>query len=87
MFYVYIVKTSNNQHYVGYTTDLRKRIKDHKSGKTKYLKDKLPIKLVYYEAYLTDNQARKREIELKKNWSEKEKILNRIKKTAPSSSG
>jgi len=56
MYYVYILKI-NNEFYIGYTEDLRRRVKQHKSeGK---------IELIYYEAYLSKKSATNREKKLK----------------------
>ncbi|NMC36188.1 GIY-YIG nuclease family protein [Candidatus Beckwithbacteria bacterium] len=79
MFYVYFVISSiDNSVYVGFTHDLITRIKQHNQGKTKSLKSKIPIKLIYYEAYLTKTLARKREIYIKKNQKAKEEVLKRL---------
>ncbi len=45
MFYVYILKCSDNSTYVGLTRNIRKRIKEHKEEKAHYTKSRLPIKL------------------------------------------
>lgn len=79
MFFVYVLKSlKDSTTYIGSTEDLDKRLKDHNQGKTKSIKHKLPMELVYYEAYKTKTLARKREIQLKENSSEKEKLYNRI---------
>lgn len=58
MFYVYIVKfIEQDKLYIGSTNDLRRRIKVHqKKGK---------LKLIYYEAYNSERDTRKREHNLK----------------------
>ena len=79
MFFVYVLRSiSDNTTYIGCTEDLEKRINEHNQGKTKSIKHKLPLELVYYEAYNSKTMARKREIQLKKNSSEKEKLYKRI---------
>jgi len=79
MFFVYVLKSlKDSTTYIGSTEDLDKRLKGHNQGKTKSIKHKLPMELVYYEAYKTKTLARKREIQLKRNSSEKEKLYNRI---------
>lgn len=79
MFFVYVLRSiSDNTTYIGFTEDLDKRINEHNQGKTKSIKHKLPMELVYYEAYNSKTLARKREIQLKKNSSEKEKLYKRI---------
>ncbi len=81
MFYVYvIISLVDFSTYIGSTEDIQKRLKEHNQGKTKSIKHRIPFKLIYYEAYETKTQARKREIELKKNSWEKEKLFNRILK-------
>jgi len=79
MFYTYVLQSlTDNFTYIGSTEDLKKRFKEHNSGKTKSIKHRLPFKLVYYEAYETKYLSRKREIELKKNSSKKEELFKRI---------
>ena len=79
MFFVYVILSYKDQTtYIGSTENLEKRLIEHNAGKTKSIKHKVPFELVYYEAYQTKTQARKREIKLKKNSSEKEKLYKRI---------
>ena len=66
MFYVYILLLNNKQLYTGFTSDLKRRIKEHQKGKVKFTKKRLPIKLVHYEAYLLKKDAERREKYLKK---------------------
>ena len=64
MFYVYVTQSQKDKGlYIGFTSDLKKRMKEHNTGKTKSIKHRIPFKLVYYEAYLNKTDARKREIE------------------------
>jgi putative endonuclease len=58
MYYVYILKWKRNSgFYIGYTENLKQRIKQHqKEGN---------LKLIYYEAYLSEKVARLRERKLK----------------------
>ena len=71
-YYVYLIKTEkkiNNKFisYVGYTNNLKNRLKKHNLGKgAKFTRGKKWI-LVYYERFDTKNLALKREIEIKKN--------------------
>ena len=58
MFYVYILKNLNtNQYYIGFTSNLKRIINEHKRKKN--------VELLYYEAYKEEFQARKRELRLK----------------------
>ncbi len=62
MNYTYIVKCSDKTFYTGWTNDLEKRIEMHNSGKgAKYTKARLPVELVYYEAFDTKEEAMTRE--------------------------
>ncbi len=80
MFFVYVLLSlSDKTTYIGSTDNVEKRLKDHNQGKTKSIKHKLPMELVYYEALQTSTKARKREIELKKN-SDPKFTLNRLYK-------
>ncbi len=66
MFYVYILKSKkDNNLYTGYSSDLKERIKWHSEGKSQATKWRLPIELIYYEAYKDKKDATKREIFLK----------------------
>jgi putative endonuclease len=79
MYYVYVLKSEKDgTTYIGCTEDLERRIEEHNKGKTKSIKHKLPVILVYYEAYLTKTLALKRENRLKKNSFAKEQLFNRI---------
>ena len=66
MNYTYIVKCSDETFYTGWTNDLEKRIEMHNSGKgAKYTKARLPVELVYYEAFDTKEEAMSREWHIK----------------------
>ncbi|MHC1720502.1 MAG: GIY-YIG nuclease family protein [Clostridiaceae bacterium] len=66
MNYVYILKCIDESFYTGYTNDLGKRLLIHNRGKgAKYTRCRLPVKLVYYEAYETKSEAMKREYSIK----------------------
>ncbi len=65
MYYVYILLLNNSQLYTGCTSDLKRRILEHKSGNCDFTKQRLPVKLVHYEAYLRKTDAERRERYLK----------------------
>lgn len=67
MYYTYIVECSDGTLYTGYTTDVKRRIKVHNSGKgAKYTRGRIPVTLKYYEEFECKNDAIKREIEIKR---------------------
>ena len=67
MYYVYILEnTKEKTLYIGYTSDLRRRVANHNSGKGgKTTKRKAGWSLIYYEAYLNKQDALGREKFLK----------------------
>ncbi|RJQ37010.1 GIY-YIG nuclease family protein [Candidatus Microgenomates bacterium] len=76
MYFVYIVKCVDGVYYTGITWNLRKRIKEHNSGiKTPLQKNRLPVKLVYWEKFETRIEAARREKEIKGWRREKKEIL------------
>lgn len=78
-YWVYIVQCSNCTYYTGYTNNLEKRIVLHNSGNgAKYLKSKLPVKLVYAKEYRYYKNALRRERNIKKMTREQKDGLIRI---------
>ena len=66
MWYVYVINSLKSCYwYTGSTNDLRKRFKQHNTGKSTYTKSRGPWKLIYYEASLNEQDARSRELYLK----------------------
>lgn len=66
MFYVYVLFSEVDRClYTGYSSDLRKRWKDHCAGRADSTRDRRPLRLIYYEAYLTPEEALRREKYLK----------------------
>ena len=66
MYYVYVLLSKkDNKFYIGFTENLKERIKKHKSGQIFATKGRLPIVLLFYEAYLNKYDALRREKYLK----------------------
>ena len=66
MFYNYILRSIKNGNlYIGYTADLKKRLKEHNQGLNKSTKPYKPWKLIYYEACLNEKDTKRRERYLK----------------------
>jgi len=82
MFYTYILKSDkNNELYIGSTNDLKRRLVEHNNGKVHSTKPYLPYKLVYYEAFGADSDARRRESMLKCRGQARRQLLVRLKDT------
>jgi len=61
-YYVYILQSQkDNSLYIGYTSDLRKRFKQHNAGESQATKPFRPYKLIFYEAFLDRIDAKNRE--------------------------
>ncbi len=61
-YYVYLLSSLRDGHwYVGSTHDLRKRLKLHNSGAVKSTSVRRPLELIFYEAYLNQDDAKRRE--------------------------
>jgi putative endonuclease len=66
MFYIYILFSEKDKLlYTGFTPDLKARISKHAKGMVKATKHRRPLRLIYYEAYTSELDARKREVYLK----------------------
>jgi putative endonuclease len=67
MFYVYLIQSEvDASFYIGYTSNLELRIKQHNNGESIYSRRKKPWKLVYSEELENKTSALKREKFLKK---------------------
>lgn len=78
-FYTYILQSSKDLNfYVGYTNNLVKRIEEHNKGKVPSTKNRVPLKLIYWEGCLNQQDATRREKYLKTSWG-KRFIKNRLK--------
>ncbi len=66
MYYVYLLESVKDKGwYIGYTNNLKIRFEQHSNAKVTSTKNRLPIKLIYYECYLDRIDAKKREQFLK----------------------
>ena len=61
-YYVYVLKSeSAKKHYVGYTSDLNKRLEEHNAGESRYTRSYRPWRLIYSEIKHSLAEAKKRE--------------------------
>jgi putative endonuclease len=71
--WLYILRLKSGQIYIGSTTDLDSRVKEHYSGHAcRTTKLDPSIKLVYSESFPTFSEARKREAQIKR-WTRAKK--------------
>jgi putative endonuclease len=80
IWYLYVVRCSDDTLYTGITTDLKRRLNEHNTSNrgAKYTKTRRPTNLVYYELYQSRSNAQKAEHKFKKlTRTQKEKIIVR----------
>lgn len=61
MFFTYVLLCGDGKHYIGYTANIEKRFERHKNGYVFATKGRLPVKLIFYEAFLHQQDATRRE--------------------------
>lgn len=60
--YVYILLSlKDNKFYIGSTNNLKRRLKEHQSGKNISTSKRLPLELIYFEGHLSKSDAERRE--------------------------
>ena len=65
-YYIYVLFSLKDQKlYIGFTTNLKIRLTEHAKGHVRTTKLRRPLKLIYYEYLLDENDARVRERFLK----------------------
>ncbi|MGD0037626.1 MAG: GIY-YIG nuclease family protein [Bacteroidota bacterium] len=71
-YYVYVLQSyKDGLFYTGYTGDLIKRIRQHRDGQVLSTRNRLPMKLVYWEGCLNQQDATRREKYLKSTWGKR----------------
>ena len=62
MYFVYVLQSvKDGNFYIGFTKDVKKRFNDHVGGKNTSTECRLPLKLIYYEAHCSKEDALRRE--------------------------
>ena len=82
MYYVYLLQSIENRTktYIGYTSDLKRRLKQHNKSHKGYT-GKERWELVYYESYLNEQDARDREKRLKNDGRARYQLLKRVQRS------
>ena len=66
IWYLYILRCGDGSLYTGITTDVQRRLAEHRSGKgAKYTRGRGPLELQYQEECGTHSDALKRELAVK----------------------
>ena len=78
-YYVYILQSElDNKFYTGYTKNIELRFEQHNKGQVESTRNRRPLKLIYFEACLNQQDATHREKYLKTHYG-KMFIKNRLK--------
>lgn len=73
MYYVYMLQSPKaDDLYIGFIPDLRRRMREHRSEHRNW-------RLIYYEAYASEKDARLRERRLKHHGSAKAELNKRLR--------
>lgn len=78
-YYLYVLKNNNGgRHYIGISANVEERLRGHNSGRVKSTKAYGPWHLAYSERHATRLEARRREVILKNNFTERNKIFSKL---------
>ncbi len=69
MYYIYVLRSDKDKKlYSGYSDNLKRRFDDHNKGKVDSTRSRTPFTLIYYEAYINQQDATTREKFFKTQW-------------------
>jgi len=82
MFYVYVLRSQKDDKlYIGYSDDLRRRLDEHNKGLNRSTKSRVPLNLIYYEAYASQADAKVREKRLKSSAGANTALKRRLRES------
>lgn len=82
MYYVYLLQSVKNKSlYIGCTADLKKRLIEHNQNQSYHTKKYSPWKLIYFESYISKNDAYNREKALKLHKQGLRRLKERLRDT------
>jgi len=54
MYYMYVLQSAkDSKFYIGFTKNLKQRFKEHEKGSVESTKNRRPLNLIYYGAFLS----------------------------------
>ena len=84
------MQNPEGQLYVGFTTDLERRVRQHQEGEAGWTSGRGPWELVHYEAFTDRSEAIRRERNLKRGRTNQElrkRFSDKNSRAGPSSTG
>jgi putative endonuclease len=72
--YVYILHCNDGRRYFGSTNDLIRRLAEHRKGRVRSTKPRLPVDLIFFEEWQTLDQARQKERSFKRGRTRRKTI-------------
>ncbi|MCB0563029.1 MAG: GIY-YIG nuclease family protein [Phaeodactylibacter sp.] len=60
-----LISLTDRKLYIGYTTNLDRRLQEHNSGRVISTANRRPLKLIFCEYYFSDKDAKRREMYFK----------------------
>lgn len=80
-YYVYVLFSLKDKGlYIGYSTDLRNRLSAHTRGEVKSTSFRRPLKLIHYEYFIDEKDAKAREVYLKSGYG-RENLYKSLQRT------
>jgi len=80
-FYVYtLLSLKDKRFYTGYTANLRNRLSQHARGEVKSTSTRRPLKLIHYDYFINEDDAKAREVFLKSGFGRRE-LKKALKRT------
>ena len=80
-YYVYtLLSHKDKKFYTGFTTDLKERLQSHARGEVKSTRNRRPMKLIHYEYFINEDDARAREVFLKSGFG-RNQLKQALKRT------
>ena len=71
VYFVYVLRNSEGRLYIGFTTNLEQRVRQHQEGEGGWTRSHGPWELVHYETFEARAEALKRERNLKRGRTNK----------------
>ena len=72
LYFVYVLKNREDRLYIGFTTDLERRVRQHQEDKGGWTSKRGPWELVHYETFSDRPEAMRRERNLKRGKTNQE---------------